>query len=124
MHINIRNKMQLQFKISDDELYFEHAKRGRVRFIKMYKGEIFAPRHNPIKVPKETRQIFKPTPDSILNFLNKHIISQEDAKKDIAMTMYYHMHEPTFKSNKDLQSSNVKLLLSNSLNRSREFRRV
>ena len=45
------------------------------------------------------------TPQSILHHLDKSIISQDDAKKEIALTLYYHTLKTKYQNTKQIQSS-------------------
>jgi ATP-dependent Clp protease ATP-binding subunit ClpX len=71
------------FKILDEEMYFKNV----------LEAQSYAKKNIGAIVVRSNRKISKKisiSPQTILEHLNSYVISQEEAKKDIATTLYYH----------------------------------
>lgn len=94
------------FKVLDEYIYFDNAQ----------ESQEYA-KNNPGKAVVRNPDVFEPTipmyettkraktsksPKMILEYLNKHIISQDEAKKQIAIAMYYHGLKLKFPTNKEI----------------------
>jgi len=99
--------MQLEFKVMNEEIYFDSAEASQ-EYAKNNPGTIVVRNNNIDKTPKNSikkRQLLNITPNMILNHLNKHIISQDDAKEDIALSMYYHRLKSKYSADKNIVQS-------------------
>ena len=86
--------MMKPFKVLDEEIFFddahtsqEYAKEnpGKVVVRNVDTPEVTTHKH----IQKKEKKLHK-TPKMILHYLNQYVIAQDEAKRDIALTMYYH----------------------------------
>ena len=94
------------FKVLDEYIYFNDAQESQ-EYAKNNPGKSVIRNPDAAKFTPQNNQINKnlkinTTPNMILEYLNKHIIAQDDAKKEIALAMYYHSLKSKFSSNKDI----------------------
>jgi ATP-dependent Clp protease ATP-binding subunit ClpX len=109
MNIGSNTLMQVsanQFKILDEEIYFNDALEAQ-EFAKNNPGKSVVRNPDDIQFSPQRDQNKKglkinTTPSLILEYLNKHIISQDDAKKEIALAMYYHSLKSKYSKNKEI----------------------
>ncbi len=104
--------MQLKFRVVDEEIYFDSAEESQV-YAKKNPGTVVV-RSNSKKSTKTTSHNtakLNITPNMILEHLNKHIISQSDAKKEIAMALYYHSLKSKYAHKKDLKPNGPVMLV-------------
>ena len=95
-----------QYKISNEEIYFNDALEAQ-EYAKNNPGKSVIRNPNiakfiPEKIQHKKGLKINTTPNMILEYLNKHIIAQDEAKKEIALAMYYHSLKSKFSSNKDI----------------------
>ena len=94
------------FKVLDEYIYFDDALESQ-EYAKSNPGktvvrnpDVFDPNlviEDTIKTPKINK-----SPKMILDYLDKHIISQDEAKKEIALAMYYHSLKSKYSKNRDI----------------------
>ena len=99
--------MQLEFKILHEEIYFKNAKESQ-EYAKNNPGAIVVRNNNANKTSKHStknRQLLDISPNTILDHLNKHIISQNDAKVNVALYMYYHSLKSKYSANKNITTN-------------------
>lgn len=98
------------FKVLDEYIYFDSAlesqeyarnnpgkvvvRNSEADEIVIYKEEI-TPKRSKIEI----------TPKMILEHLDKHVISQDEAKKEIALAVYYHKLKSEYDTNEDIGSN-------------------
>jgi ATP-dependent protease Clp ATPase subunit len=82
------------FKVLDEYIYFDTAQESQ-EYAKNNPGKVII--RNTEVVDKEVQKpnykqepMMEKTPRMILDYLNQHIISQDEAKKEIALAIYYH----------------------------------
>ncbi|MFC2073800.1 AAA family ATPase [Campylobacterota bacterium] len=63
---------------------------------------VLTSKHIQQSIFKQKSKLSNFTPQKILNYLNQHIISQEKAKKDIALAMYYHSLKTKYHTKEEL----------------------
>ena len=95
-----------QYKISNEEIYFNDALEAQ-EYAKKNPGKSVVRNPNVTQFIPQINQNTKKmkintTPNMIFEHLNKHIISQDEAKKEIALAMYYHSLKSKFSNNKDI----------------------
>jgi len=74
------------FKVLDEDIYFKSAEEAQ-SYAKKNTGSVVVRDEKAFYSQKLSSSI---TPKSIYEYLNEHVISQNDAKRDIAMALYYH----------------------------------
>jgi len=94
------------FKVLDEHIFFNDAEEAQA-YAKNNPGKAVVRNSNfsnptiqlknSVKEPKLDK-----SPRMILEYLNKHIISQDEAKKDVALAMYYHSLTSKYSMNKDI----------------------
>ena len=94
------------FKVLDEYIYFDNALESQ-EYAKNNPGktvvrnpDVFEPNtviQETVKRPKINK-----SPKMILEHLNKHVISQDEAKKDIALAMYYHSLKSKYANNEEI----------------------
>ena len=96
------------FKVLNEYIYFDSAQESQ-EYAKNHPGKIVVRNaeldklvENVIQklVPKQPKMSISPT--MILEYLNKHVISQDEAKKDIALAVYYHSLKSKYSANKEI----------------------
>ncbi|MBU1658907.1 AAA family ATPase [bacterium] len=96
---------QDQFQVRDTEIYFQDALSAQ-EYAKNNPGAIVVRKTTqpqaPIEYSAVKELLVKKTPSMILEHLSKHIISQDEAKKEIALAMYYHSLKSKFSTNEDI----------------------
>lgn len=96
---------QEQFQVRDTEIYFQNALSAQ-EYAKNNPGAIVVRKTTQPQAPNEysavKKLLVKKTPSIILGHLDKHIISQDEAKKEIALAMYFHSLKSKFSTNKDI----------------------
>jgi len=91
------------FKVLDEYIYFDDALESQ-EYAKNNPGKTVV-RNSVISSYEEPTKalIKKPlidtTPKQILEYLNQHIISQDEAKKEVALAMYYHSLKSNYPNN-------------------------
>ncbi len=97
--------MQSLFKIIDKEIYFPNVTEAQT-YAKEHPGET-------IRRCKERRKraVMAFTPTTILNHLNKYIISQDKAKREIASVIYYHSLRIKYKDRDDIKNGGPVMLV-------------
>lgn len=87
-----------QFRVTDKPVYFSDA----------FEAQEYA-KNNPgctiTRADANEYPVMEHTPQSILQHLDKSIIAQSDAKKEIALTLYYHTLKSKYQNAKQIQSS-------------------
>ena len=83
-----------QFKVLDEHIYFNNAQESQ-EYAKNNPGKVIVRNLDEQEASIEKRVVKKEkklqkTPKMIFNYLNEHIVAQEEAKRDIALTLYYH----------------------------------
>ena len=109
MNIGSNTLMQVsanQFKILDEEIYFKDALEAQ-EFAKNNPGKSVVRNSDVVNFTPQNKQSTKEskidaTPNMILEHLNKYIISQDEAKKEIALAMYYHSLKSKYSNNKNI----------------------
>lgn len=94
------------FKVLDEYIYFDNALESQ-EYAKSNPGKIIVRNpgvfEQPIQKQEEVKQPkIDKSPGMILEYLNKHVISQYEAKKEIALAMYYHSLKSKYETNKDI----------------------
>jgi len=92
------------FKVLHEDIYFKSAEEAQ-DYAKKNLGTAIVRSDKASASAKSSSQI---TPRVIYEYLNEHVISQEDAKKDIAMALYYHHLKIT---NKNIKSNDPVMLI-------------
>ncbi|MCD4668165.1 MAG: AAA family ATPase [Sulfurimonas sp.] len=103
------------FKVLDEYIYFNNALESQeyaknnpgktvVRNQNIDESNISTPKS--MKIPKINK-----SPKMILDYLNRHIISQDEAKKEIALAMYYHSLKSKYITNKDIGTNGPVLIV-------------
>jgi len=92
------------FKVLDECIYFndaqesqEYAKNNPGKTVVRNLNKSSSSTPEAIKTPKINK-----SPKMILDYLNKHVISQDGAKKHIALAMYYHSLKFKYSTNKEI----------------------
>ncbi|MEA1892189.1 MAG: hypothetical protein U9N33_05690, partial [Campylobacterota bacterium] len=95
------------FKVLDEYIYFDNAQESQ-EYAKNNPGktvvrnsEFDEPTNYIEEVVTKEPKIQK-SPTMILEHLNKHVISQDEAKKEIALAMYYHSLKSEYETNEDI----------------------
>ncbi len=87
-----------QFRVTDKPVYFSDA----------LEAQEYA-KNNPgctiVRADVSEYPVMAHTPQSILQHLDKSIIAQDDAKKEIALTLYYHTLKSKYQNAKQIQLS-------------------
>jgi ATP-dependent Clp protease ATP-binding subunit ClpX len=91
------------FKVLDEYIYFDDAYESQ-EYAKNNPGKTVIRNpdaHESERIYQEPRKQAKmsKSPNMILKYLNEHVISQDKAKKDIALAMYYHSLKSQYSSN-------------------------
>lgn len=98
------------FKVLDEYIYFDNALESQeyaknnpgkvvVRNTETYYEQIILPTTDEYKVKQP---MIDKSPSMILEYLNKHIISQDEAKREIALAMYYHNLKSNYEDNDEI----------------------
>jgi len=99
--------MQSKFRVLNEEIYFDSAKESQ-EYAKNNPGVVVVRNNNANKTSKhpiKKRQLLDISPNMILNYLNKHVVSQNDAKIDVALSMYYHSLKSKYPRNKNITTN-------------------
>jgi ATP-dependent Clp protease ATP-binding subunit ClpX len=94
------------FKVLDEYIYFDNALESQ-EYAKSNPGKTVVRNSDaieptvPIQATIKTPKINK-SPKMILEYLNKHVISQDEAKKNIALAMYYHSLKSKYSTNEEI----------------------
>ena len=86
--------MMKPFKVLDEEIFFDDAQTSQ-EYAKENPGKVVVRNVDTLEVTtqryiqKKEKKLHK-TPKMILHYLNQYVIAQDEAKRDIALTMYYH----------------------------------
>jgi ATP-dependent Clp protease ATP-binding subunit ClpX len=95
------------FKVLDESIYFKDAQEAQV-YAKNHPGKVIT-RNNSGELnavtPKKSPVIFRNSPNEILAYLNRFIVSQDEAKKDISLAMYYHHLNTQYAHKKEVSSN-------------------
>ena len=91
------------FKVLDEYIYFDDVLESQ-EYAKNNPGKVVTrnPNYNKSAMSfhkRNKRQKSEKTPKMILEYLNKHVISQDEAKKEIALAIYYHTLRSHYPSN-------------------------
>lgn len=95
------------FKVLNESIYFEDALESQI-YAKNNPGKIVVRNRESDMLEGHVQQHVQKvpklsiSPKMILDYLNQHIISQDKAKKDIALAMYYHSLQSKYLSNKEI----------------------
>ena len=93
-----------QFRVTDNPIYFSDA----------HEAQEYA-KNNPgctiTRADAKEYPVMDNTPQSILKHLDKSIIAQDNAKKEIALTLYYHTLKTKYQNAKQIQSSAPVMLI-------------
>ncbi len=99
------------FKVLDEYIYFDSAIESQ-EYAKSNPGKVVVRNTEifeqtiPPAVTEEEKEMKQPlvdkSPSMILEYLNKHIISQDEAKKEIALAMYYHNLKSNYEDNEEI----------------------
>ena len=96
------------FKVLDDYIYFDTAQEAH-QYARENPGRVVTRNKEYAEdesitleevVVKEKK--LEKTPDIILEYLNQHIIGQDEAKKEIALALYYHTLKAKYKTNDEI----------------------
>ena len=93
-----------KFRVIDKPIYFSDALEAQ-EYAKKNLGVTIT------RTSPDEHQVTEHTPQSILQYLNKSIIAQDDAKKEVALTLYYHSLKGRYKDAKQNQSSAPLMLI-------------
>ena len=96
------------FKVLDEYIYFDNALESQ-EYAKNNPGKTVIRNTDaieqliPVFKQKEIKQpMVDKSPIMILEHLNKHVISQDEAKKEIALAMYYHSLKSKYENNGEI----------------------
>jgi len=96
------------FKVLDEYIYFNDALESQ-EYAKNNPGKTVVRNNEVIKQPMQEVELKKikqakvdKSPSMILEYLNKHVISQGEAKKEIALAMYYHALKSKYADNEEI----------------------
>lgn len=92
-----------QFRVVDKSIYFSDAILAQ-EYAKKHPGCAIT------RVNNEESSELRYTPQSILDHLNLYVIAQESAKKEIAITLYYHYFKSYVQSSLEFSNSPVMLI--------------
>jgi len=106
------------FRVLGKDIYFSSAEEAQ-EYAKKHLGTVIVRSNSTCKIPSvrkinknnKKKKLINITPNMILNHLNKHIISQDDAKRDIAMTLYYHALRSNYRYKKDIKANGTVMLI-------------
>ena len=87
-----------QFRVTDKPVYFSDALDAQ-EYAKNNPGSTIT------RADANEYTAMNHTPQSILQYLDKSIIAQDDAKKEIALTLYYHTLKTKYQNANQIQSS-------------------
>ena len=87
-----------QFRVTDKPVYFSDALEAQ-EYAKNNPGCAIT------RADANEYPVMDHTPQSILQHLDKSIIAQDDAKKELALTLYYHTLKSKYRNSKQIQSS-------------------
>lgn len=95
------------FKVLDEYIYFDNALESQ-EYAKNNPGKVVVRtsevndvvKYKEVVTSKQAKIAI--TPKMILEHLNKHVISQDEAKKEIALAIYYHRLKSEYDTNKDI----------------------
>ena len=93
-----------KFRVIDKPIYFSDA----------FEAQEYAKKNIGATITRTStneHQVDEHTPQSILQYLNKSIIAQDDAKKEVALTLYYHSLKDRYQDTKQIQSSAPLMLI-------------
>lgn len=98
------------FKVLDEYIYFDNALESQ-EYAKKNPGKVVvrnphgdeALKHKEVVSPKKTK--ISISPKMILAHLNRHVISQDEAKKEVALAIYYHRLKSEYPTNKNIGSN-------------------
>lgn len=95
------------FKVLDEYIYFNDAEESQ-EYAKNNPGIIVVRNSEIVELIESGRKVvlkypkINISPKMILDYLDTHVISQDEAKKDIALAMYYHSLKTKYSENKDI----------------------
>lgn len=94
------------FKVLDEYIYFNDAQESQ-EYAKNNPGKTVLRNPDVTEPTISTKEIIKTpkinkSPKMILDHLNKHVISQDEAKKDISLAMYYHSLKSKYSTNREI----------------------
>ncbi|RLA73580.1 MAG: hypothetical protein DRG11_07560, partial [Epsilonproteobacteria bacterium] len=100
------NKDSKLYKVVNEPIYFGSAKEAN-QYAKNNPGKAVTRNSDAVKYTQAPESVVKKakldkSPRMILKYLNKHIISQDEAKKEIALAMYYHSLKSHYSNNKNI----------------------
>ncbi|WP_457748229.1 AAA family ATPase [Sulfurimonas sp.] len=93
-----------QFRVIDQPIYFSDASAAQA-YAKNNPGATIT------RISSNNQVSMQHNPKSILQHLNKSIIAQDEAKREVATTMYYHALKTKYKDAKNIQSSGPIMLI-------------
>ena len=95
------------FKVLDEHIYFNNAHEAHM-YARSNPGKVVTRNSEFNELVNSSKKVIikepkmKISPKMILDHLNKHVISQDEAKKEIALAMYYHSLKSEYETNKDI----------------------
>ena len=103
------------FRVLDEYIYFDSAQESQ-EYAKNNPGKIVTRNSNPTEPIINKKPVLKDlkldkTPNKILQHLNQYVIAQNEAKKDIALAMYYHSLKSKYSSNKEIGTNGPVMLV-------------
>jgi len=104
------------FKVLDEYIYFDSAEESQ-EYAKNNPGKIVVRNSDIVEAyiqePKRAvkQQMLDKTPAMILEYLNQHIIAQDEAKKEVALAMYYHSLKSKYIHNQEIGTNGVIMLV-------------
>jgi len=108
MITNMREYLSINplFKIMDEDIYFNDASEAQ-EYAKNNPGKTIVRNTDLLEPDIAKQEIFKKpktdkSPKMILEHLNKHVVSQDEAKKEIALAMYYHSLKSKYANNNSI----------------------
>jgi ATP-dependent Clp protease ATP-binding subunit ClpX len=104
---------EIYFDNSDDALEYAKGNPG-ITIIRHHTKDGYKIKSDESNTPAPVKKIkidSTKTPNGILKHLNKHVISQEEAKSEIALAMYYHYLKVTHGKKNDLKNNGPLMLV-------------
>jgi ATP-dependent Clp protease ATP-binding subunit ClpX len=98
------------FRVVNEEIYFENAVES-IEYAKNNPGKVIVRNSNgsdgnsPYIYPNTKSPKLDISPKNILDYLDKHIISQSEAKKDISQALYYHNLKSKYSYKKNISAN-------------------
>ena len=101
------------FKVLDEYIYFDNALESQ-EYAKNNPGKTVIRNSEVVDeeiIQYKMRKKLEITPQDILDYLNKHVIAQDEAKKEVALALYYHVLNTKYEDRDELSSNDPVMLI-------------